>query len=176
MNIIKIFSNSDSKASFLAGVIVSTFAFLLLNATTGVTGEKLRDSVKKPDYNYGKSDSGYTNEGEKDPFERIVKYLPGGEILVLDEKGEVIAKSPYSPIKEGPLTEHRTVTFVTVTENGYDAEAKDQKTGFLDFIIKPAMATTVIYERHYTIIDGDVVSCNLHRKSPAPHKYIKSCM
>jgi hypothetical protein len=158
MNIIKIFSNSDSKASFLAGVIVSTFAFLLLNATTGVTGEKLRDSVKKPDYNYGKSDSGYTNEGEKDPFERIVKYLPGGEIL------------------EGPLTEHRTVTFVTVTENGYDAEAKDQKTGFLDFIIKPAMATTVIYERHYTIIDGDVVSCNLHRKSPAPHKYIKSCM
>jgi hypothetical protein len=172
MNIKKSFSKTNSKTSFLAGVVVSTFVFLLFNATMGVTDEKDREWVKNKDYGRG---DGYIDR-EEDNFVRIVKYLPGGEILVLDEKGTVIAKSPYNPIKEGPLTEHRNVSFVTVTENGYDADTKDQKLGFLDLIIKPAMAATVVYEKHYTIIDGDVVSCNLHRKSPAPHKYIRSCM
>lgn len=175
MNNKKIFSKANSKTSFLAGVIVSTFVFLLFNSTTGITGEKLRGWGKNPDYNQGNADPGHSI-GEGDHLERLVKYLEGGDILVLDEKGGVIARSPNKPIKDGPLTEHRTVSFVTVTENGYDVEKTDQKMGLLDIIISPAMAIPLVYERHYTIVDGDVIDCRIHRKSPAPHIFIKRCM
>ncbi len=162
-----------SKSSFVAGVLVSTFVFLLVNLTPGITGVNSKAWLKNQD-NRPSATPAYLS-GEEKNLELAVKYMAGGDIIVLDEKGEVVARSNYEPVKEGPLTELRHLEFVTVTENGYDPEGKAQKLGFIDSIITPAMAAVTTYEYHYIKVDNQIIACRKHRKSPLPHAYVGKC-
>ncbi len=175
MNIKKIGSNSSSRQGFIAGVSLSTLVFLLFNLTPGITDVKSLGKIKKHDGGQLTTQAEQATEEHAD-IERVIKYLPDNNIVVLDEKGEIIAKSGNKYKKDGALTGYSNVSLVTVTENVVENTKKTQTHSLLDMFIKPANAATIVYERHYTIVDGDIVDCKIHRKSPLPHIFIKRCM
>lgn len=175
MNIKKLGSNSSSRQGFIAGVSASTLVFLLFNLTPGITDVKKLVEINK----HGNSQPAASSEQaveEHADIERVIKYLPDDNIVVLDEKGEVLAKAGNKYKKDGALTGYRNVSLVTVTENVVENTKKTQTHSLLDLFIKPANAATIVYERHYTIVDGDIVDCKIHRKLPLPHVFVKSCM
>ena len=159
---------------FISGVLATSFVYLLFSLTTGITGEYRYNWDKKTHGQSGNPNPDYP-QGEEKNLSLVVKYISGGEIIIEDEKGEVIARSQDNPIKEGPLSELRNIKFITVTENAYGTDQNDQHSSLLDSVISPAMAAATVYEYHYIWVDNKIVACRKHRRSPAPHAYAGRC-
>lgn len=167
-------SNIRLNSGFVAGFLTSTFIFLLLNGTPGVTKENLKEWLNKSDHVRHQPPTNYPITDGKH-VEVTIQYLDNGEIRFLDDKNNSIQLPNSGFIAEGPLLKHHTVSFLTLKGDLSKNDVKNLTLGFLDHIITPANATDPTYETHVATSDSGVVNCKVHKITSSSHVFDHKC-